>query len=314
MEMSVFLPGDNQVPGLWPAFWAMGNLGRAGYMPSTKGLWPYSYDQCLFINKTDGSQTYFNSSQTIYYEQLCAENTCVPYIPVPGSEVPPQLFSACPKNQSDPNYVDRELYGMQWNTSRNAPEFDVFEIIVNSGSGASASQTLQMAPLLTLGQDWSNLSYYVDYDIEPPGVTYPGGPSFLNTQHNGWSGIFGRPGNGYQDSMSAVSLLNDSFYNGFHTFGVDWAPGEYLRWYVDGIFAYEINPTSLLPRSGVMGNQSKYFCMTCASISWSQRNHHLFFTKTRLTVCIIKLRCSLRHWSTHDSSRANVLDFQSGNV
>lgn len=46
MEMSVQLPGTDTVPGFWPAFWAMGNLGRAGYMPSTGGFWPYSYSEC----------------------------------------------------------------------------------------------------------------------------------------------------------------------------------------------------------------------------------------------------------------------------
>ena len=31
------LPGDDFYPGLWPALWMMGNLGRAGYMETTDG-------------------------------------------------------------------------------------------------------------------------------------------------------------------------------------------------------------------------------------------------------------------------------------
>lgn len=31
---------------LWPAVWAMGNLGRAGYGGSLDGTWPYTYDSC----------------------------------------------------------------------------------------------------------------------------------------------------------------------------------------------------------------------------------------------------------------------------
>lgn len=27
-----------------PAFWLMGNLGRAGYLKSTGGMWPYTYN------------------------------------------------------------------------------------------------------------------------------------------------------------------------------------------------------------------------------------------------------------------------------
>ena len=44
VEASVKLPGSAQQSGLWPAFWLMGNLARANYDDSAKGLWPYSYD------------------------------------------------------------------------------------------------------------------------------------------------------------------------------------------------------------------------------------------------------------------------------
>ena len=37
---SVTLPGSPSVAGLWPAVWAMGNLGRAGYGASLDGMWP----------------------------------------------------------------------------------------------------------------------------------------------------------------------------------------------------------------------------------------------------------------------------------
>ena len=35
---SVVLPGTNNVLGLWPAIWTMGNLGRAGYGASLEGM------------------------------------------------------------------------------------------------------------------------------------------------------------------------------------------------------------------------------------------------------------------------------------
>ncbi len=38
MEASVQLPGANNVYGLWPALWTMGNLGRAGYGATLDGL------------------------------------------------------------------------------------------------------------------------------------------------------------------------------------------------------------------------------------------------------------------------------------
>jgi beta-glucanase (GH16 family) len=38
VETAVTLPGINNVVGLWPAVWAMGNLGRAGYGASLEGM------------------------------------------------------------------------------------------------------------------------------------------------------------------------------------------------------------------------------------------------------------------------------------
>ena len=40
VEAAVMLPGTNGVLGLWPAVWAMGNLGRAGFGASLDGMWP----------------------------------------------------------------------------------------------------------------------------------------------------------------------------------------------------------------------------------------------------------------------------------
>jgi len=228
MEMSVQMPGSDKIPGFWPAFWAMGNLGRAGYMTSTSGLWPYSYDGC-----EEGSNM---------------QNA------VPGSEVPSQILPKCTSTSiNDPNWINRTAYGMADGVARNSPEFDVFEIVTTREKGAETSQTLQMAPLLPPGQSWADLAWYQERGIAD-GVNYPGAFSYLNTNFNGWSGTYGRPGNTYQDSMSAISHLNSSFYDSQHTFGVDWAPGEYMRWYVDGIFAYEINPNALLARNGTYEN------------------------------------------------------------
>lgn len=38
VETSVMLPGAPNIMGLWPAVWAMGNLGRAGYGATLDGL------------------------------------------------------------------------------------------------------------------------------------------------------------------------------------------------------------------------------------------------------------------------------------
>ena len=38
VETSVSLPGFNDIVGLWPAVWTMGNLGRAGFGASLEGM------------------------------------------------------------------------------------------------------------------------------------------------------------------------------------------------------------------------------------------------------------------------------------
>jgi hypothetical protein len=44
---SVTLPGINNIVGLWPAIWTMGNLGRAGYGASLDGTVSLKFDQTI---------------------------------------------------------------------------------------------------------------------------------------------------------------------------------------------------------------------------------------------------------------------------
>jgi beta-glucanase (GH16 family) len=45
-EISMSLPGPAGVMGLWPGAWTLGNLGRPGYLATTDGVWPYTYQAC----------------------------------------------------------------------------------------------------------------------------------------------------------------------------------------------------------------------------------------------------------------------------
>lgn len=38
--------------------------------------------------------------------------------------------------------------------------------------------------------------------------------------------MLGHSGNQYQDSISALSDIDASFFNSYHTFGLDWSPGQ----------------------------------------------------------------------------------------
>lgn len=45
--------------------------------------------------------------------------------------------------------------------------------------------------------------------------------------------MYSRPGNTYQDSFSAVSYIDASYFSTYHKFGLYWSPGSFLRWYID---------------------------------------------------------------------------------
>ena len=148
LEILARLPNYGNVTGLWPGLWSMGNLGRPGYLASTDGVWPYSYDSC------DAGITPNQSS------------------PDGISYLPGQRLNKCTcPGEDHPNP----------GVGRGAPEIDVIEGEVMTDStgrlenNGVASQSLQLAPM--------DIWYYPDYDyveIYNSSVTtmntYTGGP------------------------------------------------------------------------------------------------------------------------------------------
>ena len=155
---SVQLPGYTKVPGLWPAFWLMGNLGRAGYGATLQGTWPYSYDQCdvgTTMNQTIYNSTYpngfpadtLNGGATMFNQK---HNTRA------LSFLPGQKLSACTcKGQDHPGPWLGDRY-----RGRAAPEIDVFEAQPDKNAGMKVSQSCQIAPY--------NWLYQIDYHNNTP--------------------------------------------------------------------------------------------------------------------------------------------------
>lgn len=114
LEISARLPNYGSVTGLWPGLWTMGNLGRPGYLSTTDGVWPYTYDSC------DAGITPNQSS------------------PDGISYLPGQRLNVCTcKGQDHPNP----------GVGRGAPEIDAIEGEVDSNmNNGIASQSLQIAP------------------------------------------------------------------------------------------------------------------------------------------------------------------------
>ena len=134
VETAVSLPGLSNVAGLWPAVWAMGNLGRAGYGASLDGMvsftnslgrdytdvsqWPYTYDACDVGTAPN---------QTVNNQPVMPPGAGDPYNKNSLSFLPGQRLSRCTcpgESHPGPVHQDGSYVG------RSAPEIDVFEATV----------------------------------------------------------------------------------------------------------------------------------------------------------------------------------------
>ncbi|KAH8835015.1 beta-glucan synthesis-associated protein [Flagelloscypha sp. PMI_526] len=217
IEAATMLPGPNNIQGLWPAIWMMGNLGRAGYGASLDGMWPYTYDACdvgtapnqthngLPVTALSGGDPSANDELSYLPGQRLSRCTC------PGEEHPGPMHS-------DGTYVGRA-----------APEIDFFEAQVGDGQG-HVSQSGQWAPF-NEGYNWFNTSANL--------IIYDDTVSELN----------GYKGGAFQQATSVVSKTNQNCYEFggtacFSIYGAEYKPGfddAYITWINDGKAAWTFN-------------------------------------------------------------------------
>lgn len=234
LEARLILPGRNNVSGLWPAVWAMGNLGRAGYGASTDGLWPYTYDSCDV--GTLANQTYLASQGG---GPLAAE-TSGRYVEEFGpslSYLPGQRLSRCTCPDSTdhpgPKHPDGTWVG------RSAPEIDLIEALGNNGpeEHGQVSMSLQLAPF--------DAAY---------NVTDPSGVTAMNTSTHS-SMLNDYTGAVYQQAVSAKVNTSDAAYtlteNQWDTYAFEYAPGttndSYIKWFMSNEEVFRIKAHALTP-------------------------------------------------------------------
>lgn len=222
---SVSLPGANNVVGLWPAVWTMGNLGRVGYGASLEGMWPYSYDSCDI--GTVPNQTYKGGPPA-------ALENGDPYNGNVLSYLPGQRLSRCtckgephpgPVHASDGTYV-----------GRSAPEIDIFESqISGSPLQGSVSQSAQWAPM-NAAYLWQNTTG--NFAIPNPDITV------LNPYAGGV----------FQQATSGVTTTNQSCYTlnsgCFATYGYEYQPGYstdggYISWITNDVVAWTLDASGM---------------------------------------------------------------------
>ena len=210
IEVSVQLPGNNQVSGYWPAVWTMGNLGRAGYGATTDGLWPYSYEACDV--GTLANQT-LNGQPDVQGLQLGDQGNDYDLSFLPGQRL---SSCTCPGElHPGPVYSDG-TFG-----ARMAPEIDIYEAQIDSNLQAAAvSQSCQFAPFNAY-YSWDNATY-------------------MELHQEATQEINGFKGNVYQQSTSVVSATNQLCYEQstapcYATYGFQYKPGyqsdgAYITW------------------------------------------------------------------------------------
>ncbi|KAK0547188.1 beta-glucan synthesis-associated protein [Tilletia horrida] len=239
IEFNMLQPGTPETSGYWPALWMMGNLGRPGYLGSTEGLWPYSYDSCdtgilpkqLNLDETGPAATIKGIGT---YSRPTPDD---PNGPKRLSSLPGQRFSAC----TCPGY---DHPGPNRQTGRSAAELDVIESQIQFRGGAYhsyASQSLQTAPFDAEYQ-WGNTlntNYYIYDDTVTRSNSYTGGP--------------------YQECASGLTQVPDDGFEEsgrrFIKYGVEYAPdfagngkGAYVTWYVDGKPSWTVFGNALAAR------------------------------------------------------------------
>lgn len=150
IEVAVILPGNNNIVGLWPAVWTMGNLGRAGYGASLEGTvsiartqffligisplrqWPYTYDACDV--GTAKNQTVNGQPEAATVSGDALYNDALSYLP--GQRL---SRCTCPgESHPGPMHSDGTFVG------RAAPEIDIFEAQIANEMG-TISQSGQWA-------------------------------------------------------------------------------------------------------------------------------------------------------------------------
>ena len=284
LEVSANLPNYGSVTGLWPGLWTMGNLGRPGYLATTDGVWPYSYEAC------DAGITPNQSS------------------PDGISYLPGQRLNACTCDGEDhPNP----------GVGRGAPEIDIIEGEVDTTLQVGlASQSMQIAPF--------DIWYMPDYDfIEIYNFsttnmnTYAGGPfqqaiSAVSTLNTTWY-EFGQEAGYFQ--KYALEYLNDDddgyirWFVGdsptFTTFATALHPNGNIDWR-----RISKEPMSIIMNMGISNN-------------WAYIDWRMIFFPVTMTVDYVRvyqpansisLTCDPEDYPTYDYIEAHKIAYTNANL
>lgn len=206
VEVRAILPGKWGVPGTWPAIWIMGNIGRAAFLGSQDGTWPWSFDYCApWVEKGEKKHQKINA---------CGNLT--------------------DKNDPD-SYADR--YGLGAFKGRGATEIDVMEAQIRArDQPAMISTSLQISPSL-----YPNMRPASE-TLPAPGQWYQGllfgNYTRINSDYYGESGL--------DSLSALTQLDTNAFDNyHLYQLDWSPGPEGHIRWWLDNNFLFEIPGSAL---------------------------------------------------------------------
>ncbi|KAI0036622.1 beta-glucan synthesis-associated protein [Vararia minispora EC-137] len=222
IETRVSLPGANNIVGLWPAVWTMGNLGRAGYGASLEGMWPYTYDSCDVGTLPN---------QTLNGQPVAAVTVGDPFNGNVLSYLQGQRLSRCTcqgESHPGPKHSDGTYVG------RSAPEIDIIEATFGGTPlHGQVSQSLQAAPF--------NFNY-----------TYDTGNGHTDIYNSTATVLNSYKGGVFQQAISALSDTDQGAYEldggGFSTYGYEYEPGfnnAYITWIANNKASWTLTSDAL---------------------------------------------------------------------
>lgn len=223
--VSVVLPDANNIAGMWPAVWTMGNLGRAGYGASLEGMWPYTYDACDVGTGPNQTHNGLPSAALTTGSQNAPYDGALSYLP--GQRL---SRCTCPgQSHPGPTHSDGTYVG------RSAPEIDIFEgQITGTPLAGQVSQSGQWAPF-NAGYLWNTTGNMI---IPDPTISV----------ENGYIG------GDTQQATSVVTQTNQDCYeltgNCYSVYGFEYTPGyddNYISWIADNKLAWTLIATGMGP-------------------------------------------------------------------
>mmetsp|Transcript_22474 Transcript_22474/g.21600 ORF Transcript_22474/g.21600 Transcript_22474/m.21600 type:complete len:640 (-) Transcript_22474:185-2104(-) len=226
IEAEVKLPGKNDVGGLWPAFWLLGNMARHTYVQGSTHVWPWSSNTCTETSKV--AQKFNACNKYNHYGLHNFHGRGAPEIDIFEVQAgpTPRYHGAFMESNVGQPFMSSS-FQVAPGRQKNRP------------SGGRWPGPGQWYDGLTGGDETNiNILFYGDYNhfVGDPPAEDPG-----TSARDYWS-----------DAISYNKQLHETHFEKTHKYRLEWELPDnstgfegYLRWYLDDEFIFEVDGKGL---------------------------------------------------------------------